>query len=99
MAPDARSVPSRHKPSQRPSGAIRMWFRSWDFTAKLVFMVFLFHSASASRLDQAIEAISRERIHDDDFIRAVVLNGAGDVAPIHRTQAVGVLLKHEVRCR
>ena len=51
--------------------------------------------ASASRLDQAVEAVPGERIHDQEFIRAVVQDCAVDVTPIRRTRPVRVLLKHE----
>lgn len=51
---------------------------------------------SGSRFMQAVEAISCGRIHDQRLGRAIVLNATGDVAPVHGTDAVGVLLQRPI---
>src|SRR5215475_4765889 len=52
-----------------------------------------YSSGSASRLREAVETIPGGRIYDDESVRPVVLDRAGDVAPINRTQPIGVLLQ------
>ena len=47
-----------------------------------------------SGLEEAIKTVARGRIHDERPGRSVVLDRGGDVAPVHRTDAVGILLQH-----
>src|SRR4030095_6954875 len=42
---------------------------------------------------KAVETGRSDRTQLDESVRAVVLDGAGDVAPVSRTQSVGVLLQ------
>ena len=57
-----------------------------DFTGEL-----------GSRFDKAVETVPGGRIHDDESVRAVVLDRSGDIAPICGTQPIGVVLKREAR--
>src|ERR1044071_1439401 len=61
----------------------------------LIFTVLRIDCGCLSRLKEAKETASGLWAHRDESVRAVVLNRAGDVAPINRTQTVGVLLKRE----
>lgn len=42
---------------------------------------------------QPIEPVAGGRIDDERLVRAVVLNGGGEVAPVQRTDAVAILLQ------